>query len=188
MITDEEKLIVENINLAYDVAWKYTKKLKGLIGFEDLISIANLGLVKAANTYDSKLGRFSTYVYRVMINEINKELKQVNKHKEILSYNKICQLTDNNSYEEVLSDNFNLEELVILKDLSIDLYKYIDKIEKSNKLQAKILRLILLDYTQTAISEILGIAQPQVSFYLKQAIYKLRMYFKVTEKGNFKNE
>ena len=53
MTKDEiEKLILDNMNIAYKLSWKYYKKFRLLVEFEELNGIANLGLVKAANTFN----------------------------------------------------------------------------------------------------------------------------------------
>ena len=65
------KLIEDNINIAYELTHKYYEMTKGKLTFDELNSICNYGLVKAANTYNQNKGfAFSTYAYKVISNEI----------------------------------------------------------------------------------------------------------------------
>ena len=71
MTNEKQELVDKNLKLAYKIAWEYNIKLRGHIELEELQSLAFLGLVKAANTFDiSKNFEFSTYAYTVMRNEI----------------------------------------------------------------------------------------------------------------------
>lgn len=63
-----DELIENNLALASLMANRYMNTVNG--DFEEAKSIAYLGLVKAANTFDSSKGfKFSTYACRVMANE-----------------------------------------------------------------------------------------------------------------------
>jgi RNA polymerase sporulation-specific sigma factor len=74
LMTDEqEKLVTENLRLAGYFAKKYARS--GL-EFDDLYSIACVGLCKAALHYDPARSKFSTYASRCMANEINMALRR----------------------------------------------------------------------------------------------------------------
>lgn len=69
----EDKLIEENMRLAYWTAQKF----KGCgIEQEDLNGIALLGLVKAARAYDEQKGAFTAFAIPVMRNRILMELRR----------------------------------------------------------------------------------------------------------------
>lgn len=89
------KLIMSNLRLVVKIARNYINK--GL-GFEDLISEGNIGLIKALNKYDYSKGfRFSTYAIWWIKQSIKKAI--INKGREIRipSY-KYDLLTKINSY------------------------------------------------------------------------------------------
>lgn len=126
----------ENINLVYFVVNTYHTYLEK----DELISLGNLGLAKAINTYDiDKNISFSTYAIKCIRNEINNKLRR----KEVINIS----LESNN-----LSDEMNLKELIPSPDsenfiLDIE-YKEIIKdiysqIEELKPLDKKILELSL---------------------------------------------
>lgn len=68
MTTEREVLVVDNIALAHYMANKYRDIP---VEFEEIISSAYMGLVKAALTFDVSKGyAFATYAGRVISNEI----------------------------------------------------------------------------------------------------------------------
>lgn len=174
---DIDKLIIENEGIAYDIAWNFNKKLKGIIEFDDLLGLSRLGLVKAANTFDiSKNFKFSTYAYKVISNTILLQLRQENKHKNVFSYDAPITFQGNKTFAEFLVTNKNFEDEIVKADLIDKLNKFIDSLEPVSN---KVLKLHLLSYSQVEIAEIVGISQPTVSRILKSVIYKLRIKFEV---------
>ena len=94
---------------------------------EDLISIGNIGLMKAVETFDiNKNAKFNCYAVRCIDNEILLFLRDVKKHKHIesidepLSYLKDDTLT----YKDCIKDDIDLEEKYFDKEL----YLYLNKI------------------------------------------------------------
>lgn len=84
MLTEtQRKLAEENINLAYHCA----HQMKSLpMELEEKISLAFLGLVKAAERYDPDTGyAFATYAAIVIRNEILMEYRKVGKHANDIS-------------------------------------------------------------------------------------------------------
>lgn len=75
-----EDLVLNNIKLAYSVAWNM--KSTG-IEIEDLQSLALLGLVKAAKDFDETRGcKFSSFAITIMRNEILQEVRRQKKTAE----------------------------------------------------------------------------------------------------------
>lgn len=173
-----EKLIVENEKIAYDLAWQFNKKLNGIIELDDLVGLAKLGLVKAANTFNmSKNFKFTTYAYKVISNEILMQLRKENKHKNVYSYDKLISNVDNNkTYEEILKIDYDFEETIIKQNLLRQLDIFINDLEPVAR---KIIKLYLLDYSQDDIAKIVGVSQATISRNLKSIIYKLRYKFNV---------
>ncbi len=84
-MANARELIENNIALAYYAAYKlsYARALE----FNERVSTAMQGLVKAANRFDPDNGaRFHTYALNVIQNELNMELRRMNadKRKAIL--------------------------------------------------------------------------------------------------------
>ena len=81
MTTDEEKLVNDNINLAYKLAWKYYTSYNYKYELEELQSICNIGLVLAAKTFNPELEfNFSTYAYTCMKNELGRFMIYEKRH------------------------------------------------------------------------------------------------------------
>lgn len=177
MTTDEENLVTNNINMAYDLAWKYYKKFQGYIKLEDLQSSCLYGLTKAAKTYDASLNYvFSTYAYQVMKYEIIWDYRRNKKHDANISLN--TPVKENSILEDTLSSTYDITDEVNKK-------LYIDKLHKEiNKLYPryrKILEYKLQGYTLAEIGDILGLSTSQISKGYIEAINILRDKFNVKE-------
>ena len=181
MTKDEiNNLVIENINLCYDISWKYYKKYNNILDFDDIVSICNLGLVKAANTYNSSKGyAFSTYAYKVIVNELLMYLrnnKRRNKYNvNFISINDSMNFDENLSLENLIADNYNLEQFVEDKLLIDLLHTFIN--ELPDMLRDAILYK-LEGKTQQEIARLLNVSQPQVSRLLSKATYRLRLKFR----------
>jgi len=71
------RIFEENIRMAYHIASKFTPNT--IVDMEDIKQLALIGLYKASQNYKDSLGfKFSTYAYKVMRNEILKELSKHN--------------------------------------------------------------------------------------------------------------
>ena len=74
-----ESLITNNIRLALSVAQKFSYE-------EDYESVAMIGLIKAADTFDiDKSIRFATYATRVIHNDILMYIRKNKRHPKIIS-------------------------------------------------------------------------------------------------------
>ena len=66
-----DRLIVENFGMVNTAAWCMARKHKNQTDLDDLISDAQLGLVKAATRFDKSMGcKFSTYALKRMNGEM----------------------------------------------------------------------------------------------------------------------
>lgn len=115
-----DKLITHNIRLViYEVANKfksvdYDKK--------DLVSIGNIGLLKAINTYDLKKGiEFATYATKCIDNEILMFLRKLKKDKNVDSLDRVIFQDKDGSElklgDMVSDDNEQLETYRILREI-----------------------------------------------------------------------
>ena len=112
MTNDTNKLIEDNMNIAYKLAWQYYNKFNKRIEFEELQSISFLGLTKAAKTFNENLTyTFSTYAYKCIINEILLFYRKNKKHYAISISSEII---NDIILEDTLSSDFNTEGDVLL--------------------------------------------------------------------------
>ena len=85
MTEKEIRLVEENVPLAGYVAKRWVKQAG--IEWEDALSAAEYGLVKAAMSFEEGRGFcFSTYAVRVMENEIRMELRKRNRRKKVVYF------------------------------------------------------------------------------------------------------
>lgn len=121
----KQKLILSNLRLVVNIAKKYTNK--GL-GFIDLISEGNFGLIHAIDKFDSEKGyRFSTYAVWWIKQAVTKAIISKGREIRIPSYkhdilNKINKfimnyITSNSSYPsiDVISEGTGLSEKKVQK-------------------------------------------------------------------------
>ena len=103
MDKEKEQLITENIRLAYYVAKRF---LNSGIEYDDLVSVASLGLVKAAKKFNQEKGvQFNTFAMRVMTNEILMELRSIRRREKCVSLS-----------ERVLGEEEDVELLDMIPD------------------------------------------------------------------------
>jgi RNA polymerase sigma factor (sigma-70 family) len=174
MNTDEEKLILDNMNLAYDIAWKYNKKFNNIIPLDELQSLSFLGLTKAAKTFKKELGNnFSTYAYSCITNEILYYYRQNINH------------INNLSLSEPNNDELTLEDMIasnedVFEDLSLELD--IEFLRQSIKLlkprHQKVLEYKLKGYTFKKMASIIGVSLTQICNDYNKALNILRYKFK----------
>lgn len=179
MTNENNKLIEENINLAYKVAIIYKKKFGNFMELEELQSLCFLGLTKAANTYDySKNIAFSTYAYTIMKNEIMYFWKK-NKNNYTISLS--TNTTENLTLQDNIADTFNLEDIV-QKNILIDkLYEFISDFNDTDK---NIILLYLKGLTIKQIAINLNVPKNEVYTRYKKILNILRFKFSKYQGGD----
>ena len=104
MTNDTNRLIEDNINIAYNLSWQYYNKFDRKIELDELQSLSFLGLTKAAKTFNPGLKyNFSTYAYKCIINEILLHYRNNKKHIYI-------------SLSEEIGENIYLENAISERD------------------------------------------------------------------------
>jgi RNA polymerase sporulation-specific sigma factor len=78
----KQRLIEENMNLVYSIV---SKEYPTYIHDEDIIQSGMLGLCKAAENWDERKSKFSTYAWRCIRNEINNEFISRKPHSQNIS-------------------------------------------------------------------------------------------------------
>lgn len=167
MTKEQEQLVTDNHNLIYFFLNKWGKILE-YSDMTDYYDICAIGLCKAAITYDSsKDVKFATYAGVCIENEIKLELRNKKKYSAPLysldmTFNNTSDGTGEISYGENMTTGLSAYDEILPYQL--------DKV--LNAREYKLVALVLQDYTQVEIGNIIGISQAQVS----------RMFSKIKQK------
>ena len=170
---NRQKLVTENIGLAYWAAHKYKNCS---IEFEDLKSIALLGLVKAAGKYEPLEGAsFSTFALKVILTEIFYEMRKCKRRPETVSLD--AEIVSSNT-----GDGVPLLELLPCEEKGFEraeaaavvplLFQCGDLKEKERK---AIYLTVCQEMKQCEVGERLKVAQSHVSRYVKSGLRKMRL-------------
>lgn len=166
-LTDEQRTLVEdNIRLAY---W-YAHQMKWIpLELEERISVALLGLTKAAERYDPERGTsFATYARKVMCYEILTGFRKENKHANVISLNLPVGDDDHwGALEDLVPDKKNCFEE---SETVLDATATLGRMESQLQGKKKQVFLELLKHpgeTQEFYADRAGVSQSQVSRYLR---------------------
>lgn len=175
----QEELILKNQGLIHYIARKLGKTPND-IDYEDIISIGQIGLCKAASTFDpSKKTKFFTYAYRCVENEI---LCNYFRKRRNLTLSLDCVIKKESDGKDILLRD------TIIDEKSIDFVKQVedkDTISKIvsviiNKLSlrdASILLYFLAGTSQRKIAQKNNLTQGLISKRISQSIPKIKKYF-----------
>ncbi|RIV28265.1 RNA polymerase sporulation sigma factor SigE [Alicyclobacillaceae bacterium I2511] len=174
-------LIERNLRLVVYIARKFENT--GL-HIEDLVSIGNIGLIKAVNTFDpSKKIKLATYASRCIENEILMFLRRSNKLKSEVSFDEPLNV-DWDGNELLLSDVLGTAPDTIYRDLEdeVDKEMLYDALERLSERERKIMELRFglgrtEEMTQKDVADLLGISQSYISRLEKRIIKRLRKEF-----------
>lgn len=168
MTEKEIRLVEESVPLAGYVAKRWVKQAG--IEWEDALSAAEYGLVKAAMSFEEERGFcFSTYVVRVMENEIRMELRKRNRRKKVVYFGDPVSGAEGLTLGDTIADtrdHFGMSETVH------DLIRNRDLTEKER--EAVLLRFQHPEKTQEKCGQMIGIGQSAFSKYLNSARRKLK--------------
>ena len=157
-----EDLVLNNMKLAYNTAWKMRDTG---IEMDDLQSLALLGLVKAARDYDEKRGhKFSNLAVTIMRNEILHEVRRQRKQRNQVSLN-----------SPIVEGLFTLGDVLEDKQngfAEVEVQALIEDLEENEK---KVVRMILFQgMKQTEVADVIGVSQVTTSRYYRSGLKKLR--------------
>ena len=162
--------------------------------FDELLSISYVAFIKAFNKYDINKGiKFSTFLYRIVTNEIlqsykyskdgvikygqrgieisfNTPVKKDKDGKEITILETLSE--ENNSYDDLYG---NPEDYYIKSNDKKKLIEIINT--KLNDKEKRAISLRLQNKSQYEMADILGVSQSYVSRYLKSIMKKINKYF-----------
>ncbi len=141
---------------------------------EDMISIAYLGLCKAAASYDKDTRvKFATYAYRVIKNEILMEIRRRTKKRDNeFLYQDLYERDKEFCLEDIVPEGRSCFESIEEEWIYsvIEGSSYLDEREKKI-----VFRLVLQGRKQKEIAGELGITQAQISRLQNKALEKLRI-------------
>ena len=173
-----EKLILHNLRLVSHIVRKYYSSAKNQ---DDLISIGNLGLIKAVDSFRVSNGaRFATYAAKCIQNEILMHFRSQKKLAAEVSIHETIDVDrDGNplTYMDVVCGDENIPEEIARKLSSQKLLRIVDRALDAREQQVVRLRYGLggtPPLTQRQVADRLGISRSYVSRIEKGAIEKLR--------------
>lgn len=106
MTPEQEKLVIENMKLAYFAANRYY--LKFGLEQEEAVSLAFVGLVKAATIFDeAKKAKFSTLAMKCMYNTFLKDLIKRSKQVDTISFDSLVSEDSDTTYADLFPDEDN---------------------------------------------------------------------------------
>lgn len=111
-------LVEDNINIAHYVAHEYENKG---IDYEDLVSIAVVGIVKAEKMFDASLGyKFSTFATKCARMEILHQFRQERRNVDTVSFEQpLSGDLDNITVESIIEDDNDwVEKFIEREDLA----------------------------------------------------------------------
>lgn len=120
----KQQLIEDNMKLVYFIVQKY---FPTYIQDEDIIQAGMLGLCKAADKWDEEVSQFSTFASKCIRNEIRLELRNRNKHKDVLSLD--YEITDSDGDGVTLGEMIAGDKDIDYIDVS-SVYKQLTPIEQ----------------------------------------------------------
>lgn len=173
----KELLIEHNIRLVMHEVMTRFKNC--LCDKEELIAIGNIGLVKAAMTYDeTKQVAFSTYAARCIDNEILMHIRKQNKVSKEESIENIIYIDKENnelSLIEILKSDVDIAEEYCEKETIKAIRKLVDDLEERDR---KIMILYFgfhnsKTYTTREIGMMMNLSQPSISRIIKRNVEKI---------------
>lgn len=168
---EQQNLVESNHNLIYGYLHKNN------LNFDDYYDIAAIGLCKASMSYKISKGKFSTYAYKCMNNEVNNYLKfDINgktkiPEKELMSYDTSLEDGSEAIVDGMENGNSNIEEDIIV---GIDYLSFINLLNEKEQLVIEHLQDGL---KQCQIAKEIGCTQQNISLTVKKIKEKWLKYY-----------
>lgn len=172
-----DKLVTHNIRL---VLYEVTNKFQNVdYDKKDLVSIGNIGLLKAINTYDLSKGfEFATYAMRCIDNEILMFLRKLKKDQSIDSLDRVI-FHDKDGSEMKLEDKLSDDSDLVEDHENEETHRIIREVVKELPYRDK--EIIMLHfgfyddktYTQREIADKFNISQSYVSRLITKIVKKV---------------
>ncbi|MDD6772183.1 MAG: RNA polymerase sporulation sigma factor SigE [Inconstantimicrobium porci] len=171
-------LIERNIRLVVYIARKFENTG---VGIDDLVSVGNIGLIKAVNTFDpDKKIKLATYASRCIENEILMYLRRNAKVKAEISFYEPLNI-DWDGNELLLSDILGTENDTVYNFIEDEVDKQLLFLAMKNlsEREKEIVKLRfglfgVKEKTQKEVADMLGISQSYISRLEKKIIKRLK--------------
>lgn len=148
---DTTDFVTENIPLVYALIRKY---YPAFIHDEDVVQSGMAGLCVASKNYNEKLGKFSTYAAKVILNAIRLEFRSRFKHSKVTSLSTVIT-------EDGEGDVITVED-IIPGDEDIDFVDIDTYLSKLTEKERKVVELRQLGYTLQEISDEWGVTRQAI--------------------------
>jgi len=155
---EQQQMVIDNHNLIYSFLIKHK------LDIEDWYGVASIGLCKSVTCWDKDKSSFSTFAYVIMLNYVRMEMRKQNSSTrkpklEISSLNYVITGSDNDICEmsDIMPNKTNYEDEAIF---NIHFNKFITKLKDKDK---ALVKLILENFTQKEIAQVVKLSQAQVS-------------------------
>lgn len=170
-----ETLVCDNIRLVYYVFGKFSQTEVTSLHRDDIISSGLLGLVKAANTFDSERGtKFSTYAALCIRNEMLMYIRKVRRYfgKEISLEEPVS--TDETgtvlTIADIIEANENPQDECLAGIMFTEFQRRLSSLDRS------ILKMKMAGYRQKEIARHLGYSQGYIVKRIKGIQAKGRLW------------
>lgn len=174
-----EQLVKQNQEFIFELAHRY----KNVGEFDDLVSLGNIGLIKAIDSFDESKGlKFITYFSRFSINEILMYFRKIKRHRKLKVISVDETMHEDGEGNEAsllgkLKDETAQEKFTTLE--TGDFTRHVMKlfIENESEKMIKVLNMsIIKNMKQREIAETLGVGQPQTCRLVKKVKERLKYY------------
>lgn len=176
---DRNELITENVRLAYYFAHRWKRKAYWM-DLDELMSAAQYGLTKAANTFDDTLEiKFSTYAGKCIENEILILMRSIKNRIFTISLE-----TSLNTSDEYWGDkDTTVEDMISMDNNPIEewttnhvLLQCLERLTEKEKML--IYKAYMEDVKEADLAKLFKVQQPQINRMKKQALEKMRKVIK----------
>lgn len=170
-----DDLVCDNIRLVYYIFGKLSQTEVSTLHKDDIISSGMLGLVKAANTFDTERGtKFSTYAALCIRNEMLMYMRKARRYfdQEISLESPVT--VDESGAILTIADMLEANENP--QDECLAGLMYEEFIKKLTTLDQRVLGLRIEGYTQKEISARLGYSQCYIARRIKGIRAKARLW------------
>ena len=160
---EQQKLVIENMKLAYFAANKYY--LKFGLEQEEAISIAFLGLVRAATIFDeAKKVKFSTLAMKCMYNTFLQDLRKRSKQVDTISFDSPVSVDSDITYADLFPDKDDSYSYIESREMIRWCLEYLTDRERS----IVIAYLSNPNQKQAQLAKKYGISQQRISIIINK--------------------
>lgn len=138
-----DELISQNYGLIVSQAKKFHPKNRDVL--EEYIQVGCVGIVKAINTFNSDISKFSTYACRCIFNEIYSFVVKNNKHQNLVNEEIDIPSINKENIDDYLPDYLTEQEklIIVMKINNFSKKEIAEKIGENEKVTTNIINKIM---------------------------------------------